>query len=153
MKVARAILLFSLIACTVGCDRITKHIATVTLAGAPARSILGDTVRLDYVENTGGFLGIGANLSPLLRTVIFVVGTALILVALLIASIKLGGDRWHLLGMSLLAGGGVANLLDRIAYGSVVDFLNVGLGDRFRTGIFNIADVAVVLGICMLMCS
>jgi len=36
-------------------------------------------------------------------------------------------------------------------HGAVVDFLNIGFGDHLRTGIFNVADVAVVLGICILM--
>ena len=49
----------------------------------------------------------------------------------------------------LVAGSG-SNLLDRIAYGAV-DFLNVGLEDRLRTGIFNVADVAILVGICILI--
>src|SRR5215510_5633048 len=123
MKLARATLLFSLITCTVGCDRITKHIATVTLAGVAARSVLADTVRLEYVENTGGFLSMGADLTPWLRNAIFVVGTAFILATLLVAGIKLRGNLWHLVAVCLLFAGGASNLLDRVAYGAVVDFL------------------------------
>jgi signal peptidase II len=151
MKPRRAILLFCLMACTVGCDRITKHMATVALAGAPAQSVLADTVRLEYVENTGGFLSMGADFSPWLRTAIFVVGTAFILLTLLVAGIKLRGKHWHLVGVCLLVAGGVSNLLDRVAYGAVVDFLNVGLGDGVRTGIFNVADVAILIGACVLI--
>jgi signal peptidase II len=48
--------------------------------------------------------------------------------------------------LSLIAGGGLSNLIDRIAYGGyVIDFLNIGLGG-LRTGIFNIADVAIMVG-------
>jgi hypothetical protein len=36
---------------TIGCDRVSKHIATATLAGEPGRSYLADTIRLEYVEN------------------------------------------------------------------------------------------------------
>jgi lipoprotein signal peptidase len=50
----RVALLIAVVA-TIGCDRVTKHIATVALAGAPVRSYLADTIRLEYTENTGGF--------------------------------------------------------------------------------------------------
>src|SRR5262249_25568499 len=151
MKPARAVLLFCLIACTVGCDRITKHMAAVTLAGTPARSVLADTIRLEYVENTGGFLSLGAGLSPRLRTAGFVAGTAFILVTLLVAGVKLRGGFWHLAGICLLVAGGASNLIDRVAYGAVVDFLNVGLSDRVRTGIFNVADIAILIGVFVLL--
>jgi signal peptidase II len=47
-------------------------------------------------------------------------------------------------GVALFVAGGVSNLLDGIAYGKVIDFMNVGLGP-VRTGIFNVADVAIML--------
>jgi signal peptidase II len=150
-SVARSFLLLALILTTVGCDRVTKRIATASLAGMPVRSLLGDTVRLEYAENTGGFLSIGANLWPGLRTVIFTIGTGLILMAGLIAAFKLRWRRWHLVGGCLAFAGGASNWLDRVRHGAVVDFLNVGLGDHLRTGIFNVADVAILLGICILM--
>ena len=49
------------------------------------------------------------------------------------------------LGVALFVAGGTSNLLDRIAYGKVIDFMNVGLGP-VRTGIFNVADMAIMLG-------
>jgi len=48
--------------------------------------------------------------------------------------------------MSLILGGGLSNLYDRIAYGKVVDFMNMGIGD-LRTGIFNVADMFILAGI------
>jgi lipoprotein signal peptidase len=52
----RLVLLLA-IGATIGCDRVTKHVAATTLSGTPSRSFLADTVRLEYVENTGAFLG------------------------------------------------------------------------------------------------
>ena len=46
----------------------------------------------------------------------------------------------------LFVGGGVSNLLDRIIHGAAVDFMNVGIGP-LRTGIFNVAAVAIMLGV------
>ena len=50
-----------------------------------------------------------------------------------------------LIGVALFVAGGASNLVDRIAYGMVIDFMNVGVGP-VRTGIFNVADVAIMLG-------
>ena len=55
---------------TIGCDRVTKHLASTTLAGVPGRSWFGDTVRVEYVENRGGFLSLGASLPPGLRAAV-----------------------------------------------------------------------------------
>jgi signal peptidase II len=56
------------------------------------------------------------------------------------------------LAVSLFIAGGVGNLIDRIMHnGSVVDFLNVGIGP-LRTGIFNFADVFVMGGSMLLLC-
>jgi signal peptidase II len=130
---------------TVGCDRATKQAAATLLADAPVRSFLGDTVRLIYAENAGGFLGIGADLSVEWRLMVFTAATGLLLLALLLTAVH---QRWHgarLLGAALIVAGGASNWIDRLATGSVIDFLNVGVGP-VRTGVFNVADVAIMAG-------
>ena len=53
-----------------------------------------------------------------------------------------------------IVGGGVANVFDRIVYGSVTDFMHIDFGGSLRTGIFNIADVSVMVGLgCLLVAS
>jgi signal peptidase II len=148
-KVGRTIVLLAIAVATIGCDRVTKHIAATSLAETPGRSFFADTVRLEYAENSGGFLSLGANLPIAVRTAIFTIGTGLILVGTLIAAAKLRLTGWQLVGLTLLWAGGASNWVDRVARGSVVDFLNVGIG-ALRTGIFNVADVAVLLGACIL---
>ena len=54
-----------------------------------------------------------------------------------------------MLGVALLIAGGGSNWLDRITRGSVIDFLNVGIGP-VRTGVFNVADVAIVMGVALI---
>ena len=54
------------------------------------------------------------------------------------------------LGLALVVAGGVSNLADRVAHGAVVDFLNVGLGS-LRTGIFNVADMAIMTGVGLIL--
>src|SRR5947199_5008520 len=66
----------------------------------------------------------------------------------LVAS-KLPGVK--VLAFSLVVGGGLSNLLDRVAYGGyVVDFINLGIGS-LRTGIFNAADVAITVGVLLVV--
>jgi signal peptidase II len=145
-SVAVRVVLVVAIVATIGCDHATKHIASTTLAGMPARSYLGDTIRLQYAENPGGFLSLGADLPPLFRTGVFTVGTGLALLALTIAALRLRWTGWPLAGLTLFVAGGTSNWMDRVARGSVVDFINVGIGP-VRTGIFNIADMALMLGV------
>lgn len=130
---------------TIGCDRVTKHAAMTMLAGAPSRSYLADTVRLVYVENPGGFLSLGAGLPSVVRTGLFTAGTGLLLCLLVVLAIRGRWDRLPTLGLALFVAGGASNWIDRVARGSVVDFLNVGVGP-VRMGVFNVADVAIMLG-------
>jgi signal peptidase II len=135
---------------TIGCDRITKHLATTLLADAPAQSFFHDTLRLQYAENTGAFLSLGANLPPAIRTWLLTVGVAVLLVVVAILAIVRRWSGTSLAGATLMWAGGVSNLIDRAVHGHVVDFLNVGIGS-LRTGIFNVADVAVTLGAVLIV--
>ncbi|MFO0897456.1 MAG: signal peptidase II [Pirellulales bacterium] len=135
-----------LVAC-VGCDQATKRLATQTLRNTPARSYLADTVRLEYALNPGGFLSLGANLPPTVRRGVFIAFNA----GLLLGFAALLGLRrdlsaaWFLAVLGLLAGG-IGNLIDRVSHdGLVIDFINLGVGP-VRTGIFNVADVAITGG-------
>jgi signal peptidase II len=148
----RVAFLALVIASTIGCDRITKHAATELLANRPTQSFLADSLRLTYAENTGGFLSLGAALPPVVRTTVFTVATGLFLVVLLVALLR---TRWSLsraTAIALFLAGGISNWIDRALHGSVVDFLNVGIG-WLRTGIFNFADVAIMLGIALFLLS
>ena len=146
----RGVLLCLLVAGTAGCDRITKHLALTTLAGMPEQSYLGDTIRLDYHENPGGFLSTGANWRPEVRAAVFQIANGLFLLGTLIMAVKYQWSRLAGVGLLLFLAGGISNLVDRIAMGRVIDFLNIGFGP-VRTGIFNVADVAIMAGIGLLL--
>lgn len=135
-----------LIGTTVGCDRVSKHFAVSTLAGAHGWSFLADTVRLQYAENAGAFLSFGDSWSPAARTGVFTIGTGLVLCGMLAAAIRFRLSGPALVGLALFFAGGASNLVDRLVWGSVVDFMNVGVGP-LRTGIFNVADMAILLGV------
>jgi signal peptidase II len=144
--------LLAAMAGTIGCDRVTKLVATATLADAPARSFLGGTLRLDYAENPGAFLGLGADWPPEVRAAVFTAAAAIGLVVVAGLAWRLRQVPLALVGLALFAAGSLSNLVDRVAYGSVVDFLNVGIGP-LRTGIFNLADVAILAGAALVVSS
>jgi signal peptidase II len=136
----------------VGCDQWTKSLATEHLKQAPAMSFLGDTLRIQYAENPGAFLGAGSQLSPTARFAILVVVNAVFLglIAALVFAKRVSGRMQHLAVVLLLAGG-IGNLIDRVFHdGLVIDFLNVGIGP-LRTGIFNVADMAIMTGFGILI--
>ncbi len=141
----KALVVLGIVLSTVGCDRVTKRLAVTNLRGRPAHSYLADTVRLQYVENRGAFLSLGADLPARARTGIFVFGTGLLLAAIGLAIVFRRMSVSSLAGLSLIWAGGVSNLIDRVWRGGAVDFMNVGLGP-LRTGIFNVADVAIMAG-------
>ena len=150
MRTAGRVFALVLLLSTIGCDRITKHIAATTLAGSPVRSYFGGIFRLEYAENSGAFLSIGATLPDWARTGFLIFGAAAGLIVVVVASVKLRWVGVPLAGAMLFVAGGASNLVDRIARGTVVDFMNVGLGS-LRTGIFNVADIALMLGVVLMV--
>ena len=139
-----------LVASTAGCDAVTKHLAAENLAGVPTQSFFGDTVRLSYAENAGGFLNLGAALPPWARITVFTVAVGAFLFLMVAAAWRNGWRRWHSIALSLFLAGGFSNWVDRLSDGRVIDFLNVGVGG-LRTGIFNVADVAIMFGAALFL--
>lgn len=150
MTIRRLTLLALVMGATIGCDRVTKVLAQSWLAGHPAQSFLADSVRLVYSENVGGFLSLGASLSPPLRTALFTGATGIVLLLLIVMLVRSRDALLYELALALFIAGGVSNWLDRLLRGSVVDFLNLGIGP-LRTGIFNVADVAITAGVVLLV--
>ena len=150
MRFGKWFVVLVLFAATIGCDRVTKHVAAEKLAGAPPQSFLADTLRLTYAENPGGFLSLGAGLAAPIRAALFTIGNAALLLGLGVLLRRSPWPSWRTAGLALFIAGGVSNWLDRLIDGRVVDFLNVGVG-WLRTGVFNVADMAVMLGVALFL--
>lgn len=148
----RFLLVAAILISSVACDQVTKIAATDSLSQRAPISMLGDTVRLHYAENTGAMLSMGADMSSGARTWIFQVGVFAVLLGLLIFTmVQKRLDKAQIVALSLIVGGGIGNLIDRVFNGgAVVDFMNIGIGG-LRTGIFNVADVAIMAGIGVIL--
>ena len=147
----RPVWLFALVllAC-VGCDHATKQAAALWLGGTERVVLLGGIVQLELVANPGAFLSLGAELPAALRQLLLVGFVPLLLAgagSLLLRARAVSGTQ--ALAFGLLVGGGLGNWLERVrGDGSVTDFVSLGLGP-LRTGIFNLADVAIVAALLL----
>lgn len=147
---SRLVLILSLLFSTIGCDQVTKAIARDNLS-LQVQSYLGDLVRLQHAENPGAFLSLGEAIPEHARFWVFTVGVALVMVGALWVLLKKSTmPRSTTIALTLLVGGGVGNLIDRALKGTVTDFMNVGIG-WLRTGVFNVADMAIMAGVGILL--
>ena len=142
---------FVLLAC-VGCDHAAKQAAEQWLADSSSVALLGGIVRFQLAANPGAFLSMGAQLPELVRQLILIGFVPVMLTSigwLLFRSPNT--TRAQVIAFGLIAGGGLANWLDRVRNdGTVTDFVSLGLG-QLRTGIFNVADLAIVAGLLLFL--
>lgn len=151
-RAMRTLLMLLLLLSCLGCDQVTKELARTYLAFHPPVSCCHDVVRLHYAENAGAFLGLGWNLSEEMRILIFQIAVGLCLFALFVVLLR---SQHHppsfLVAWTLILSGGIGNVLDRLLHhGRVTDFMNLGIGS-LRTGIFNVADVFITVGVVWLL--
>jgi signal peptidase II len=131
-------------------DQWSKGTITRMLGLHESREVLGDFFLLTSVRNSGAAFGLFANFESSLKS-IFLNSVA---VAAFIA-VSLYAFRSHFksvrlqLGLALVLGGAVGNLIDRVRYGYVVDFLLFGVGGHYWPA-FNVADSAICVGVALL---
>jgi signal peptidase II len=137
---------------TAGCDHATKAMARSALEGALPLSVVADTVRFELVTNPGAFLSMGAALPESVRHLVFLVAIPVLLAGVCTLAIRSGlRSPTALVGLGFVAGGGLANWLDRVLHdGHVTDFVSIGFGP-LRTGIFNLADVMIFAGVGLIL--
>ncbi len=145
-KQIRIILILSLIATNISCDQISKTIVRQTIDTDQKIEVFKENLILTKVENRGAAYSLGANLSPVLKIILLQIGPILVLLYLLKQIlIKTEYSIATIIGMTCIIGGGISNILDRILYQSVTDFLILDIG-IIKTEIFNMADVSIMMG-------
>ena len=135
----------------VGIDQLSKLAAYQLLELGQSSSYLYDFFRIGLIFNHGVFLGLGNDMPEALRFIIFTLSVPVLLIVFTVyvfRSNEFVGASF--IAISAVIAGGFSNVLDRLYNnGGVIDFLNVGIGG-LRTGIFNIADMAVLFGVLFL---
>ena len=149
MKLKSKVKIFAILALVflnVGCDQVSKKIARNNISPNERIELVKNNLVLMKIENTGAAYGVGSNLNPIIKRIIFQILPAIVLLVLLwLSLIKSKYPREVIIGFCFIVGGGFGNVYDRIIYGSVTDFMYIELG-FFNTQIFNMADVSVVVG-------
>jgi signal peptidase II len=145
----RGLLFLGLAALVVVLDQSTKRLAEDKLEKSGVRSVplpmVGDYLRLTYVENRGAAFGL------LQDQTTFFVFVGILVIGVIAASYRYlprSGFRLHL-ALGLQLGGAIGNLIDRIRQGYVVDFVDFGYRSNWWP-VFNVADSAIVIGVALL---
>ena len=127
-------------------DQATKIIVRNTMVLGQSIPILGNVVRFTYIENRGLAFGIHVP-NNLPFTMLSIIASVIIVIYLI--------THWQesmrmKCGLALILGGAFGNLIDRIAYSQVADFIDMGIGN-LRWPVYNIADSVVVIGMALLI--
>jgi signal peptidase II len=105
-------------------DQLTKGWIVNTFGLYESREVVAGLFNLVYVTNKGAAFSLFATIDSPLRHYFFVTVNLIALSVLTIAAFKMRAERWYLLSFGLISGGALGNLVDRLRYGAVVDFLD-----------------------------
>lgn len=152
-KLIRTLLIILLIAANIGCDQVSKSIVRESVDQKEWIELYQDNLILTNVENPGAFFGWLADLPPLWKNLLLSLLPSLAILAILFTVLtRMNLPKSIVIGLSFIIGGGIGNIYDRIAHGSVTDFLHIDMG-FLRTGIFNMADVSIMVGMGIVLFS
>lgn len=143
-------LVFTVAALVLALDQASKAWALRSLAGSGPVTVIPGFFDLTLSRNTGGVFGLFSGAPSLGRRAFFVAATAAAL-ALIVSFLRRWGPESRLLtvALSLVAGGALGNLVDRLRFGSVVDFIDwYWRSHHWYT--FNVADSAITVGAVLL---
>lgn len=140
------LVVLSVLLTNVGCDQVTKHLAREHIETGESITIISDYFSLTKAENSGAFLSLGDKLPDVIKIPLLMIFPIFVLIGMLILTLRNNQMRFHYsVPIAFIIGGGFGNLYDRILNGSVTDFLHMNF-QVFQTGIFNMADVSIMMG-------
>lgn len=130
-------------------DQLTKYFVIIKMAYGQSIPLIGDLLRFTYARNTGASFSMSIG-SPLLNRIIFS-AIAFAAVVFMIFLIKQSKVKMEMIVLPIIMGGAIGNLIDRILYGYVIDFIDVDFPDfiMHRWPIFNVADSAINIGVTL----
>ena len=136
------------------CDLSLKKIAREELKGQPMQVYLGGSLKLIYAENSAGMLSLGNKLPERVRLIIFQIYVPVVLVLLFAYTFfKKGTGLLDMVALILFLSGGSGNLISRLTNnGRVIDFMVIEIFN-YSTGIFNLADIYITIGVIVFIIS
>jgi signal peptidase II len=150
-KQYRTILILLSLVLIIGFDQVTKVVVRQKVEFSENIKIIDNIVTLTKAENTGAFLSMGDNLPRWIYSVVMIIIPLIVLLYAMYYLIKNRElSKLLTIALCLIIGGGIGNIIDRIIFGSVTDFLYFNFG-LFHTGIVNIADISLTTGFFILL--
>lgn len=129
-------------------DQVSKFYVLKHLQGSSSIVIIPNFFKLTYVENLGAAFGILQNKRWLFIIITFIV---IIYISLFMVKNSHKLNVFLKIGVGMLTGGAIGNLIDRIRFGYVVDFMSFRLFNRYEFPVFNIADTFIVVGTIVIL--
>jgi signal peptidase II len=149
-SIIRNLLIIIIVITNIGCDQVSKNIVRQKVVTNQQISVLDKYVILTKVENTGAFLSFGDHMSRISYWIMMIVLPLIVLgYALYYLFTAIDLSKVLIVSISLIVGGGLGNIIDRVLYGSVTDFLHFDFV-LFHTGIVNLADISLTTGFFIL---
>ncbi len=132
-------------------DQWTKFYINSLMSLHDSFPVIKGLFNITYVRNPGAAFGFLANASPAFRSIFFISVTVIAIVLILYFVMKSSKEGMLLTcSLSLILSGAVGNLIDRVRFGEVIDFLDVYVGS-YHWPAFNIADSAISIGAVLLI--
>ena len=146
------IMLFAVMPLVIVLDQLTKAQILERFRLGESVPVFNSFFAITYVQNTGAAFGLLAGAHPAFRVPFFIMVPLVALAAIAIVFRKIAASDLKLsAALSLVVGGAVGNLIDRVRLGYVVDFLDFHLNYRAHFPAFNVADSAICVGVGLLM--
>ncbi len=149
----RGLLPYSIAAVIFALDRLTKRIIENSMSVFDTRTVIPGFFDIVHARNRGAAFSIFAESTSPVRTFVLI-GLSLAALALVAGMLRNAArlDRFTVIGLSLILGGALGNVFDRITSGAVTDFLDFYIGEMHWPA-FNVADSAIVIGSGLLLIS
>jgi signal peptidase II len=145
------LILFSLSGFLLCFDQFTKHWIQNRLLESEQHSIVSGVLSLTRIQNTRVLFGALENVPESVKEVFFIGIPIFALVLILLIFVKLQGDRLLTsVALTFILSGAIGNLIDRIQFGYVMDFIVLHTPRFFELPPFNIADISIVVGLFLI---
>ncbi|WP_025761527.1 signal peptidase II [Dyadobacter tibetensis] len=142
-------LIIFVLLCNLGCDQITKNMAREEIDEYQIIPIVERYFTLTKVENKGAFLSIGSDMPEQVKLILLsLIPLGTLLFGLYYIFVRKDLNLVSGLALAFAIGGGLGNIYDRLFRGSVTDFMHMDFV-FFQTGIFNMADVSIMVGMLL----
>jgi signal peptidase II len=132
---------------TILIDQVAKNAVVDRIGLCERVPVLGNVLRLTNIRNSGAVFGIMRGAGTYF-TVFSIVAAGVLLIVLFFAR---KSSTLVKVSLGMVLGGALGNLIDRLRFDAVVDFIDVGFGDAARWPCFNIADAAITVGVVLLI--